>query len=341
MPDPRITQALRALEPEVPSGATEVALRDVRARADRRRRRGRVGVVIAAAAAIAVVTGTLAVLDLGDDGRRTVVVADPPTTESTATTTTTSTTVPSTATTILTETSAPGVGTFDDLAGGVTGLEVTTWWMGSDEWNGLWRADPQLANEVAAAIVDSDAAAPTELGDSADVRFELADGRVVFARVDLETGRVSRLDLDTGASLESSGMLPSELTRRLRAEFNDAVGRPWEPYDLDNPNSWLGRAISRMDLSATEPEQLRGAMAQALESLREDGYPRWFVELRDEGDGPTLEVRERGVGDDSSRGSDYRIRMVQTSTGWDVGEAEARALCTRSTPGPPPNYACL
>lgn len=340
MPDPRITDALRALEPDVPSDATEVALRDVRARAAQRRRRGRVGVAVAAAAAIAVVAGTLALLDLGDDGRRTVVVADPPTTESTATTTTTPTTVPSTATTIPTETSAPGVGTFDDLAGGVSALELHNWFSPEDPtWTGLWTADPMVADDVASAIAGSgDGVLPDVEGDLTSFRFRLIDGRVVTGWVDLESGWVGQLESGEPAPGRS---LPQELTHLLRTGYNDAVGTPWaEPEGgLENPE--VERIVEAAGFPIAELADVPAAIDSARPSAEGGEYERWFVEVFTEGHGPIVEIRRRGLGDDSVSGWDMRFSLVESPDGWGVGGVTTRSICARSTPGPPPDHLCL
>ncbi|WP_195210381.1 hypothetical protein [Actinomarinicola tropica] len=341
MTDPHLTDALRSMQPDVEASDTEEALRRVAAEARRRRRRGRALTVAAAAAAVVVLAAGVAALDLRDDGERRVVTEAPTSTTAPSTTTPSTSTTSTTTSTTTTVPADPELATFSDLAGGVTGLELYSWMPVDPWWEGLWRADPDLADDVAAIVAAGGDARLPDAFDLVSMRFELPDGRIVVARVDLESGWVGPFIDGEAGLLVVGAQLPDELTRRLRTGFDDAVGRPWEPVDLDHPNSLVGRAIDRMDLPIADLERIPSATSEALDADRVDGYPRWFVEILDGGDGPVLELRERGVGDDSSRGTDYRLRLVQTPTGWDVGGAESRVLCLRSTPGPPPNHGCL
>lgn len=341
MDDRRLTDALRTLQPEVSARSTDAALGEVRSRATRRRRRGRLAAGVAGAAAAVVVLIGLVALDLGDDEGQRVVVDSPTSTTETSIAPTTSTPTTSSTTSTTAEPPAPQLGTFADLADGVVALELHSWMAADDPWwDGLWRANPDMADEVAEiAAAGGDARLPDAF-DLVAMRFELPDGRIVAAQVDLESGWVGPVADGEAGLLVPGAQLPDDLTRRLRTEFNDAVGRPWEPVDLDDPNSLVGQAIDRMELPVADLEQVPSAMSDALDADRVGVHPWWFVEILDGGDGPVLELRERGVGDDSSRGADYRLHLVQTGDGWHVGSAEARALCSRSTAGPP-QYGCL
>jgi len=327
MADERLVEALRAMQPSVSAGATEDALHSVHAASSaRRRRQRRLVAAVGAAAAVVLVAGAVAVM-IDDDPGETVVVDQPTTASPSATTTTASTTSTSAAP------ASTQVGTLDDLALGVTGLELRTWWTDGEDpqfWNGFWRADSGVAEQVAAAIVGSAGAVRPDETDVVTMRFELADGRFVFVDVDIESGWV-----------EPDRQLPADLARVLRTGFNDAVGRPWEEDDLSHPGSPVAAALDRVSFPIADLAEVAGNFQEAFEASLDADYERWFVEVIDDGYGPFVEVRHRGEGDDSSNGTDYRISLVETSGGWRVGDVTRRHLCSRSTPGPPPMFGCL
>lgn len=329
MADDRLEETLRAMQPPVPAAATEDALHSVHAASSaRRRRQRRLVAAVGAAAALVLIAGAVAVM-IDDDPGETVVVDQPTTTPSSSATTTTTSTTSTSA-----DPASSQVGTIDDLALGVTGLELRTWWTDGEDpefWNGFWRADPGLTEAVAAAMVASPAGVvrPDET-DVVTMRFKLADGRFVFVDVDIESGWV-----------EPDRQLPADLTRVLRTGFNDAVGRPWEEVDLDQPGSPITAALDRISFPIADLAEVAGTFQEAFEASLDAEYERWFVEVIDDGQGPIVEVRARGMGDDSSNGTDYRISLVETPGGWEVGTSQLRALCMRSIPGPAPMYGCL
>jgi hypothetical protein len=329
MNDQRLVSALRSLEPDVDAVATDRALREVERTARVRRGRRRATAVIGAAAAVALFAGAISVLGDDDSSEQSVVVDSP-----TATTSANPpTTAPSpTSTTVAVITPTTGVGTIDDLASGVTGLELQTWFSSEFEdpesWQGFWRADDALAQEVAAAIVASGVGAVPEPADRATMRFELPDGRVVFVEVDLESGWVA-----------GGQQLPEDLTRQLRTGFNDAVGRPWENVDVFGP--YVARIIARAGFPIDDLATIAAQVDSNFDQGADRDAERWFVELVEDGPEPVLEVRERGVGDDSARGSDVRLLLVETSDGWQVESATVRALCLRGVPSATTGGGCI
>jgi hypothetical protein len=355
MTDDRINDALRRLQPDMAPDATDSALGSVHRRSLRRRRQRQALAGLASIVLLSLAAGAAAMVGTGGDSNDQAVLTDSP---ATTTATTTSTTAVETTTTVPTETTAPeiteptdheparsGWGTFDDLAVGVTGLGLHTWMDGADPlWEPLWRADPALASEVAAAIADAEipaaiansTAAPLpDHVDFAAFRFELADGRLVVGYLDLESGWVGQME---PGSYEPGGVLPDDLARRLRSGFNDAVSSPWQETDL-GPSSRLAMVLGDAGAPWATADAAAANIATALENHR-DEYEQWYVETYVTDRGPVVEVRERGIGDDSVRGSDYRLRLVQTDGGWTVGGAESRWLCLRGVPSGP-DYLCV
>jgi hypothetical protein len=139
-------------------------------------------------------------------------------------------------------------------------------------------------------------------------------------------------------SYEPGGVLPDDLARRLRSGFNDAVSSPWQDLLWPNPPG-IGMVLTDAGAPWATVDAAESNIATELERHRGENE-QWYVETYVTNQGPVIEIRERGIGDDSVRGSDYRLRLVQTDGGWTVGDAESRWLCLRGVPSGP-DYLCV
>jgi hypothetical protein len=327
MTDDRLTSALRSLELDVDGPGVDAALERVE-RAARQRRLRRRAVTVGAAAAAVLIVGVVGVVD--DTTSEQSVVVDSPTTTTAATptsTTTSTTTTPPPSTP-----SDPVLGTIADLAGGVTGLELSTWATPGDPyWNGLWRAEADVAEAVAAALLDADGVPMPPRRSLASMQFELADGRFVAGAIDLESGWIGSADA-TGRPADSGGMLPDDIARHIRTSFDDAVATAWEPVEPNEPH--MIDLIARAGFPLSDLDGAAAEIQQSLQASAEWEYESWFVDVVIEGHGPFVNVRQRGLGDDSARGFDTRLALVDTADGWQVSGALTRVLCTRGNPTP-------
>lgn len=315
MTDDRLRDALAGMAPTVDSGTVESALGDLHHRSARRQQRRR---AVATFASIAVLAGALAVvaaLDPGGDDTQQVIADQPTTTTETSVTPPT----PETTTRTIPPPTVPDPLTADEL-GQVVGIELRTWFF-DDDVDGFWSAPPGLVEQIVAALADQDAPfAEPEVSDIATARFELTDGTYLYRNIDVESGWV-----------EPSQRLPGDLTTQIRTGLNDAVANPWEEVDLSDPDAYLPRVVADTGLPHSELATALASLNQALEANRWADYERWRVDVFVEGDGVEIEIRRRGMGDDGSRGFDYRISLFETPDGWDVGGAMTRHLCLRST----------
>ncbi|MGY6499808.1 MAG: hypothetical protein ACXIVQ_02770 [Acidimicrobiales bacterium] len=331
----RLADTLRTAASEPDTAAVSDALGQVHARSHRRRRHQRVvrgG--LAALTVVVLIAGVVTVAGLGGDDEQQVVVDEPGTTDPTVTTTTalppwiqTTTTEATTSTT-----EAPPVAGFDALSDGVVGLELRTWFFGEEEpWFGFWRADDDLTQRVVADLVAPSASpAADDILDRATMRFELADGSVVFVEIDLESGWT-----DAGVALDRG------LAEELRRGLDDAVARPWEPLDISEDNQQAPRAIRSAALhSHATPDAALAAILFEFDADRVADFERYLGAVVEGGSSPTLIVRSRGVGDDSGRGVDYRITLLATRSGYVIVAVESRWLCGRGVPSGP-DYFCI
>lgn len=330
----QLAEALRSQGPYVDAAAVATALADVHARSHRHRRhQRRVRGGLGAAAVVLLIAGVATVATLG--GSDETVIGDQPggtdgmifpsTTATAPTTTATETTEP------------PPVAAIDDLAIGVTGLELSTFHVG-DDWRGLWRADDDLAQRVADDLLGPPPEEPPddEILDRATMRFELVDGSVVFVPLDLESGWV-----------EGGLQLDQELTHELRTGLDDAVSSPWRVVDLDGDDDHptLTEVLATIrDDAGPLPDTPEAALVEVLDAFEATGGDepdRWLGEVVDSTDErTTIIVRHRGLGDDSGRGHDFRITLRWTDQGYELDRAEARWLCVRGVPSGP-DYFCV
>jgi hypothetical protein len=330
--DDRLRDALTGMQPSVDPGTVESALDVLHHRSARRRRQRR---ALGGLASIAVLAGALAIVAAlgpgGDDAQQ--VIADQPDTTTTETTTTVGPPPEATSTTAETipPPTVPDRLTTDEL-GQVVGIELRTWFF-DDDVDGFWSAPPGLVEQVVAALADQDAPFPEpEVSDRATLRFELADGSYRYRAIDVESGWV-----------EPSQRLPEDLTRQIRAGLNDAVANPWEDVDLDNPDaadSHLAEVLAGAGFPVRDLAPAPAVLQQSLEAHPWWEGDHWFIDVQIEGHGPKVEIRERGLGDDSVRGVDYVISLVDTPDGWGVDGAMSRYLCMRGVPSGP-DYLCI
>ena len=325
MADERLLGALRSLQPDMDALSVDRALVEVELRTRRRRQRRGAGLVAAAAAAVLLVVGIVATID--DPSSEQSVVVDTPTSTTPGPT---ATVVPTTTTSA--EPDDPVVATVDDLSDGIASLELHTWTLPADPWwRGLWRADTGTAVAIAAALQNEDDVPRPEQHDLAYMRFELPGGRIVPAVIDLESGWVAGVDT-TGRPDATGGKVHADIARGIRSSFNDAVGTPWRGVAPSEPH--LADLITRAGFPLTDLDGASAEIRNALQTSEQSEFPVWYVDVDIDGPEPFVILRSRGLGDDSARGVDYRLALVETPDGWQVSSATSRALCTRSNPTP-------
>lgn len=315
MTDERLSEALRSMGPSVDETDTEHALAAVHEQASERHRIRRVArIAVGTAAAGLVVIGGLAWAGRDDPGQAVVAVQSTTTSVLPPTVVTTSTTA--------SDTSPPPQTPpplRDDQLDEVVGMELRTW-LFDDQADGFWTASAQQVEAMVAALGGSNEIVTRPLYiDQAYVRFTLADGSYALLEMDLESGWI-----------EPNRRLPEDLTRQIRESFNEVVGHPFEPHDLDDPDSYLSRILALASPPWASPETALDDILAAFEAERWADYERWYGEIRTDEDAVVAEVRWRGLGDDSARGLDYRFRLEDGPNGWQLESVSERALCLRS-----------
>jgi hypothetical protein len=306
----RLTEVLGAMGPVVDPGGIDDRLSAVhQASARRRRHRTLVRSAIGAAAAAFVLAAGLALVDRASDQSQQVVVDQPADT----------TPPPWMVTSLPDPTPVPQTppALRDDQLDVVVGVELRTWYF-DDQAEGFWTASTEQTAAIVEALRTGEEPFPRpDQIDHAYVRFELIEGGFALLEMDVESGWV-----------EPDRRLPEDLTRQIREGLNDVVGHPWQELDLGDENEFVIRIIDAATPPWTTPEQATGALLDAFD-LHDADARGLFGELVFEGHGPFVLIRTRG-GDDSTRGVDYRLALVEGPVGWEISGGLWRALCLRS-----------
>lgn len=318
MTDDRLTEVLQSMGPEVGPATTEKALAEVHDQSRiRRRHQTRVRAAIGVAAALSVIFGGVALANRAGDGQP--VVADQP---ATTTSSTNTTLAPWIVTTSIPD-PGPAAGIppplHNDQLDDVVGVELRTW-LFDDQTDGFWAAEPAQVEAIVAALkAGGETFLRPEYIDHAYVRFALADGNHALLDMDVESGWI-----------EPDRRLPEELTHQIRDGLNEVVAHPWQGVDLQDPQQHINRVIGLTSQPWSSPEAARDGLLAAFEQDRYADYERWYGEVRREEGTAFVEVRWRGLGDDSARGFDYRFWLVERADGWHLDTALERGLCLRS-----------
>jgi hypothetical protein len=327
MSDDQLSRVLGSMGRELGPGETEDALDGVHARSRQRRRhrtlvRSAIG---AAAAALVLVVAVVAVDHLDRDDAQQVIADQPTDTTQPAWMVTTSLPDPSTPTSPPPQTPPPlQADQLDDIVG----VELRTW-IFDDQVDGFWSASPSQTSAIVQALRSGGQPFPRpEVIDHAYVRFELANGEYALLEMDVESGWI-----------EPEGRLPDALTRQIRDELNDVVGHPWERVDRTDPDVHVQRVLRHTSQPWPSPDAALADILIAFERERHADYERWYGEVRREEGTVFVEIRWRGMGDDSGRGWDYRFWLEPTEDRfwvepeggrWELSATLERGLCLRS-----------
>lgn len=149
------------------------------------------------------------------------------------------------------------------------------------------------------------------------------------------------LDLATGW-VEPGFSIGQDLAARLASDLDEAVATPWRPADLDDARSPEPLFLEAAGEPFPGPDNALDAILDTLRSARTQPETETYDGeiLERDPDRVVIVLRYRGMPDDSGRGADYRVTLVETPTGWVTQHAETRTLCRRGTPVPP-DYNCI